>query len=549
MENIMNKDFNIENESFNIENKDLNIENKNIKVKNKRGQKKNEKITKNAGNGLEKDGKSEGGSQINIGNLKSGLERLALFCGEIKRRSGLSIYGYNVGSVVHKKQIEFHKSEKRVRFVFGGNRTGKTECGAVECVYMARGIHPFRKNKPKTEGWVVSLSTRVQKDVAQKKILKFLDPEWIAGIVMQSGSSASPENGVIERILVKNVSGEISTIGFKSVEEGRDKFQGASLDYVWFDEEPPEDVYVECVMRVLDKCGDIFCTMTPLSGHTFVYDKIYLNESNDNEIFYTFFSWADNPFLSGKEIERLKSVMSDDELEAREFGRFMINSGRLVYPEFDENENVIDPFEIPREWQDTISIDPGLNNPLSAHWYAVDPYTGNIYVVAEHFEKGRAVDYHAEMIKTISERLDWKKNCFGGVDALIDSAANQTTLNNPKSVTQLFREFGIFVNPKVNKEIFAGINRIKRLLKDSNGNRHLFIFRTCVNMIREIKGYRWGKADLPVKVDDHSMDELRYFVNHHVFLHPEIVEPKTEIQKDKEKLYRQNNGLNFSRRF
>ena len=167
----MNKNFNIENKDLNIENENLKIENKNIKVKNKKGQKKNEKITKNAGNGIEKGGKGKNGSQINIGNIKSGLERLAVLCGEIKRRSGLSIYGYNVGSVVHKKQIEFHKSEKRVRFVFGGNRTGKTECGAVECVYMARGIHPFRKNKPKTEGWAVSLSTRVQKDVAQKKIL------------------------------------------------------------------------------------------------------------------------------------------------------------------------------------------------------------------------------------------------------------------------------------------------------------------------------------------------------------------------------------------
>ena len=146
------------------------------------------------------------------------------------------------------------------------------------------------------------------------------------------------------------------------------------------------------------------------------------------------------------------------------------------------------------------------------------------------------------MIKQISERLNWKKNCFGGVDALIDSAANQTTLNNPKSVTTLFREFGVFVNPKVNKEIFAGINRIKRLLCDSNGNRHLFIFRTCVNMIREIKNYRWGKADLPIKVDDHSMDELRYYVNRHLFLHPEIEEPKTIIQKDKEKLYRHISG-------
>lgn len=56
---------------------------------------------------------------------------------------------YNAGSVVHKKQIEFHKCNKRNRWVFGGNRTGKTECGAVECVWLARGIHPYKANKKK----------------------------------------------------------------------------------------------------------------------------------------------------------------------------------------------------------------------------------------------------------------------------------------------------------------------------------------------------------------------------------------------------------------
>ena len=35
---------------------------------------------------------------------------------------------------VHKKQIAFHKCKKRNRWVFGGNRSGKTECGAVEVV-------------------------------------------------------------------------------------------------------------------------------------------------------------------------------------------------------------------------------------------------------------------------------------------------------------------------------------------------------------------------------------------------------------------------------
>ena len=54
---------------------------------------------------------------------------------------------YNAGRVKHKKQIAFHRCKKRNRWVFGGNRSGKTECGAVECVYMARGVHPYRKNR------------------------------------------------------------------------------------------------------------------------------------------------------------------------------------------------------------------------------------------------------------------------------------------------------------------------------------------------------------------------------------------------------------------
>ena len=65
---------------------------------------------------------------------------------------------YNTGRKKHKKQIAFHKCKKRNRWVFGGNRSGKTECGAAECVYMARGVHPYRRNKDGVFGWVVSLS-------------------------------------------------------------------------------------------------------------------------------------------------------------------------------------------------------------------------------------------------------------------------------------------------------------------------------------------------------------------------------------------------------
>ena len=470
-------------------------------------------------------------------NLKKDVLTLALIDREQERRKKIKIYSYNNGEKVHKKQLQFHKSNKRNRWVFGGNRSGKSECGAVEVVWLARGIHPYKENKPKTEGWVVSLSTRVQKDVAQKKILSYLDPAWIDSIVMQSGSSANPENGIIERIIVNNVSGEKSVIGFKSCEEGRDKFQGASLDYVWFDEEPPKEIYDECLMRTFDKEGEVFGTMTPLKGLTFVYDVIYLNKFNDDEVFTVFMEWGDNPYLSEQEIKRLESPLSPDELESRRYGRFVDKTYSLVYPEFDENVNVVEPFNVPEFWQDTISIDPGLNNPLSAHFYAVDPYTSNVYVIAEHYKANENIDYHAEKIKALADSLKWKKNCFGGYDALIDSASQQSTLNSPKSVAELFNERGIYVNPRVNKDLFSGISKVKAMLKDARGESHLFIFKNCVNLIREIKGYRWGGGDKPVKADDHALDELRYYCNRKNNVKVPM-EEKTEVQRDKERLYR-----------
>ena len=68
-------------------------------------------------------------------------------------------------------------------------------------------------------------------------------------------------------------------------------------------------------------------------------------------------------------------------------------------------------------------------------------------------------------------------------------------------------------------------------------------------MIREIKGYWWGNADVPIKKDDHAMDELRYYI----MSRPEAHEPQkpklNEIQRHKEKLIAQNRRVrNLTRR-
>lgn len=461
------------------------------------------------------------------------VERIVGIEEELKRRSvedELALY--NSGEKKHLKQLAFHQCLKRNRWVFGGNRSGKTECGAVECVYMARGIHPYRQNRANVSGWVVSLSSQVQRDVAQKKILRYLRRDWIEEIVMLSGRKDSPESGVIDFIRVKNVFGGVSVIGFKSCDQGREKFQGASLDFVWFDEEPPKDIYTECRMRVMDKQGDIFGTMTPLKGLTFAYTDIFLNKYNDGEIWYEFMEWSDNPYLSSREISRLESGLDGAELQSRRYGRFASAEG-LVYPEFDERVQVIEPFALPKEWQSGISIDPGLNNPLAALWFAVD-FDDNVYVVAEHFASGKDIDFHADAIKDISARLDWHSDGQGRISALIDSAAKQRTLASSKSVCELFYERQILVNPDVDKDLFAGIARVKSYLNQKNGLPNLYIFSGCVNLIRELKGYFWGTGDAPKKVDDHCLDALRYYLMSRP-KKPVLVVEKSIIQKDKER--------------
>ena len=97
------------------------------------------------------------------------------------------------------------------------------------------------------------------------------------------------------------------------------------------------------------------------------------------------------------------------------------------------------------------------------------------------------------------------------------------------------------VNANVNKDLFAGIARVKSYLKGENGVPKLYIFEGCVNLIREIKGYFWGSGDLPKKRDDHALDELRYYLMTKPHNTPPSA-PLTPVQKDKARLMRRLRG-------
>ena len=416
---------------------------------------------------------------------------------------------------VHHKQNEFFNDKSRNRWIFGGNRTGKTHAGAHEAVRRAL-------TRP-CEGWVVSLSTQVQRDVAQRAVLQQLRERGIENpdCVMISGKSQSPEHGVIDFISING-----SRIGFKNCEQGREKFQGVKLDWVWFDEEPPVDVYEECIMRTMDNAGDVWGTLTPLKGKTWLYDRIYMpgklysplskgvppagaGDFDDAVPSIHTWSWSDNPFLNPREIAKMEKTFSTETLESRKFGRFSEGFG-LVYKEFDEKNIVknvsISSFLEKDMYTTAISIDPGYRNPTAVLWFAVN-HNNEIFVIDEYKESDRSIEQLAKTIKAKTAALDIPlKNVF------IDSAATAQTLGDPDGVVKQFHAQGIPVNPRVDKNVLDGIHAVKGLFTSDDGTHRLYVFEHCVELIKEIRSYFWGDHNHPVKSNDHCVDALRYLV-------------------------------------
>jgi len=81
--------------------------------------------------------------------------------------------------------------------------------------------------------------------------------------------SGTPE--AIDAALIRHVSGGTSRLVLKSYDQGRTSFEGAKVDAIWLDEEPPSSVYFECLTRTMDTTGGnnnglVMCSWTPLNG-------------------------------------------------------------------------------------------------------------------------------------------------------------------------------------------------------------------------------------------------------------------------------------------
>jgi phage terminase large subunit-like protein len=176
------------------------------------------------------------------------------------------------------RQREFHDagSRHRERLFMAGNQLGKTWAGGFECAMHLTGRYPDwwagrRYDRP-VRLWAASVTGESTRDNPQRILLgpPAIRERWgsgtIPGDAIEHISLARGVSDAVDSIVVRHRSGGPSSLTFKAYGMGREKWQGETLDGVWFDEEPPLDIYTEGLTRTNATGGFAIVTFTPLLG-------------------------------------------------------------------------------------------------------------------------------------------------------------------------------------------------------------------------------------------------------------------------------------------
>ena len=178
------------------------------------------------------------------------------------RKAGNKLADY----VAYPKQREFHASggplEVRERLLKAGNQVGKTWSAGFEHAMHLTGRYPdwwpgTTFDEP-TIGWAASETSQGTRDTVQRILLGQVG-SWGTGAIPRDAikeikRAAHGVPDAVETVLVRHggggdVQAGTSRITIKTYDQGRLRWQGETLDWVWFDEEPPDGIYTEGLTR------------------------------------------------------------------------------------------------------------------------------------------------------------------------------------------------------------------------------------------------------------------------------------------------------------
>jgi phage terminase large subunit-like protein len=206
----------------------------------------------------------------------------------LKKKREIHLYGGHLHKIFpdegplayynYPRHMEFFKSGAlyKERLFLAANRVGKSMAGAYEVACHATGVYPdwwegYRFDKP-VHVWVAGSTRETTSDAPQKELLGPPGEIGTGMIARKAIKKIEPWHGVAGSAgaawIYHQPTGGISRIGFKTYDQKRRSFEGTAKHIIWFDEEPPADIYNEALLRTMTTKGMMMSTLTPMQGLT-----------------------------------------------------------------------------------------------------------------------------------------------------------------------------------------------------------------------------------------------------------------------------------------
>ncbi len=270
-------------------------------------------------------------------------------------------------------------------------------------------------------------------------------------------------------------------------------------------------------------------------GHSWVkrlfIDKDYKTTETPSDYKFIPSLVFENKYIMEKDPNYVKVLenLPEDRKQAMLYGNWDVFDGQF-FREFNRNIHVIDPFEIPLEWNRYVAMDYGLDM-FAVLFVAVDA-KGKAYVYNEIHKSDLIVSDARQTLKSIMRNHKYKA-IYAPPDLW------NRNRDTGKSTAELFFEGGIDLTKASNDRKAGWLNvkewlKIKKVKNEQTGEVYedsdIKIFSNCINLVRCLPQLQHDEKDPnDVATEPHEIthitDALRYFcVNH--------IAPAKVIKKD-----------------
>ena len=245
--------------------------------------------------------------------------------------------------------------ELRILLLLGGNRSCKT---ATRIQLNAELLCHDRRNPLVGRFGTGPISIREIGIDKTNSIEGNLIPYYKATIIRDKLKGGTWDSAYSKGNLILTAADE-SFLELMTYGQTSDQHQGVKRHGIGFDEWPPEDIWEENTMRIIDYGGIIIVSATPTAGSQDAWaakleDAIVAGQIPHTKAFY--FDPRDNYYVNQKALAAKIAEMTDDQFAMRIRGK-RIPLGGLVVPEFSPMNNVIENTAIPDHWPKIVTMD------------------------------------------------------------------------------------------------------------------------------------------------------------------------------------------------